>query len=121
MTWYIYQGEDLSRSQRIHFPFFRSLAAPLTSASLIFSDELIACDTILAAKYPKDGVTRVNCVLTADLSGVDRGFFRKKMSLEGGEYYEVHYSLVVTIMPAMMRFSLEVEGKEMGSVEARYD
>ena len=121
MTWYIYQGEDLSRSQRIPFPFYRSLDAPLTSSALVFTDELIACESLLAAKYPKEGVTKVNCVLTADLSGVDRALFRKKTSLEGKEYFEVHYSLVVTIMPAVMRFSLEVEGKEMGSVEAKYD
>lgn len=121
MTWYIYQGEDLKRDQKLKFPFYRSLEDGFSSDSLVFDDELIQCETLQPAKYPKEGLTRTNCQLTADLRNVDRSVFKKKMSLQNGTYYEVHYDLVVTIQAAVMKFSLEIDGKEMGSVEALYE
>lgn len=35
--------------------------------------------------------------------------------------WKVIYDLVITLQTAVMKFSLEVNGKELGSVEAKFD
>ena len=121
MTWYIYQNEDLKREQKIRFPFLRYLTEQHSANDLIFKDELIQSEAIQPPKYPKAGLTKTNCTLTADFSGVDRSQFKQRMSLTGGPFYEIGYDLIVTLQSAMMKFSSEINGKEMGSVEAVYD
>ncbi|MCJ1283392.1 hypothetical protein MMC26_002720 [Xylographa opegraphella] len=121
MTWYIYQGEDLKRDQKLIFPFYRSLEENFPPKALIFTDELIQCEAIQPAKYPRAGVTRTNCVLTSDLTGVDRSHFKRQTSTKGATYYDVYYNLAVTIEAAVMKFSLEIDGKEIGSVTAAYE
>ncbi|MCJ1377667.1 hypothetical protein MMC17_000763 [Xylographa soralifera] len=121
MTWYIYQGEDLKRDQKLTFPFYHSLEENFPPKALIFTDELIQCEAVQPAKYPKQGVTNVNCVLTSDLTGVDRSHFKTKTSTRGAIYYDVYYNLAVTIEAAVMKFSLEINGKEIGSVTAAYE
>lgn len=34
--------------------------------------------------------------------------------------YEVHYDLVVSLESALMTFSLEIDGQQMGKVEAKF-
>ena len=121
MTWYIYQGEDLKRDQKLIFPFYRSLDEGYSPQALIFRDELIQCEAIQPAKHPKEGVTKTNCVLTSDLTGVDVSHFKTKTTAKGAIYYDVYYNLAVTIEAAVMRFSLEIDGKEIGSVTAAYE
>ncbi|KAL8946545.1 MAG: hypothetical protein Q9222_007072 [Ikaeria aurantiellina] len=122
MTWYINRGEDMHRDQKIMFPFKRSLAHDYPPTKLVFEDELLECSLDQAVKWPKKGVTSVNCTLTADLRGVDKKHFHSKIStVDGTPYWDVHYDLVVSMKTAIMKFSLEVEGEEMGSIEARYE
>jgi hypothetical protein len=121
MTWYIYRGEDLKRQQVIKFPFYRSLPEDYSPEDLIFNDELIQSESKSPPTYPTPRTTSTNCVLTSDLRSVDESKFKKCVSRKGIPYYEVHYDLVVTIQPAVMKFSLEIRGKEMGSVTANYD
>ena len=40
---------------------------------------------------------------------------------DGSTYYDVYFDLVVTLSSAVMKFSAEVSGKEVGSVIAKYD
>lgn len=120
MTWYINRGEDLQRDQRIQFPFYRILRHDFRTSELIFEDELSECSLDKPAAYPKDGVTTTNCVLKADLSEVGRSLFHEKVGINGEKYVEVHYDLIVEMKSALMRFSLEFNGKEVGSVEADY-
>jgi hypothetical protein len=35
--------------------------------------------------------------------------------------YNVHYDLIVTLDSALMKFSLEVDGVAIGSVDAKFD
>jgi hypothetical protein len=120
MTWYIRRGEDLKRTEKLRFSFYRSLHDGFDDDDLIFRDELLQCESDEAPVHPGPMVT-VNCVLEADLTGVDRSSFKKKVGMHGATYWNVEYDLVVTMMPAMMKFSLEIKGKEMGSVAAKYD
>ncbi|PVH80873.1 putative heat shock 70 kDa protein 12A [Cadophora sp. DSE1049] len=121
MTWYILRGKDLMREQVVKFPFYRSLPEGFANSQLIFTDELIQSESKTPPVHPSPSTTKVNCVLTADLSGVDRSHFPRVTGKDDNVYYEVHYDLLITIKPAMMKFSLELKGKEMGTVNAVYD
>ena len=121
MTWYIQQGDDLLREQTIRFPFFRTLPEDFTDDNLVFRDELIQSESKTAPIHPSPATTKANCVLTADLSSVNRAEFKKRQGADGQAYYDVHYDLAITIQPATMKFALEIKGKEMGTVQANYD
>jgi len=120
MTWYILKGEDLKREQKINFPFYRTLPETYTPDQLIFQDELIQSENKLAPTHPSRSATKINCVLTADLTKVDRSQFKRRVGHDGGVYYDIFYELAVTMQPANMKFALEMNGKEMGSVDANY-
>lgn len=121
MTWYIHQGDDLLREQTIRFPFYRTLPEGFTDKQLIFEDKLIQSESRTAPVHPSPATTKTNCVLTANLTSVDRAEFKKRIGADGLTYYDIHYDLAITIQPARMKFALEVKGREMGTVQASYD
>ena len=111
----------MQRNRKIVFPFVRVLAQDYSPSKLIISRDLLECSLDRAVKYPKKGITSPNCRLTADLRSVDKRYLRKKIASDGRPYFKLDYNLVVSTKTAIMKFSLEVGGKEMGSVEAKYD
>lgn len=119
MTWYIQRGEDLQRPQKIHFSFYRILSS-LSDEDLVFQENLHHCELVTAPVRP-DSTVAVNCSLQVDLRSVDRATIRERIDLLGAKRWDVHFDLVVTINSAIMMFSLEYNGEEMGSVEAKYD
>ncbi|ROV88754.1 hypothetical protein VMCG_10060 [Cytospora schulzeri] len=119
MTWYIYIGEDLKRDQPIKFSFYRALTESQLDYNLIFTDALSYSESKVAPTYPGPDV-KVCCELRSDLSGVNKDLFEKRTGLDGKVYYLVHYQLVLSTDAANMRFSLEIDGTKMGSVEAKY-
>ena len=121
MTWFIFKGDDLKRDQSVRFPFYRQLSKGYETCRLVFQDELMMDDSLLPSPHPKQGVTSVNCVLTADLRKVDASKFKDFEGKDGVAYVRVQYDLVVSVASAIMRFSLEIDGEEMGSVAANYD
>ncbi len=121
MTWYIYQGEDLKRDQRVVFPFYQSVEEDYGPDDLIFDDSLIHSEAIRAVKNPTEGVTKGNCSLKADLRKIPRKHFLRRTAPDRRPYYDIRYDLAVTVQSAAMKFSLEIDGKELGSVEASYE
>lgn len=122
MSWFILNGEDLKRDQKVEFSFRRILDEGFDDSALIFKDKLLHCETLDAPRYPKKDITKTNCILTADLRALNRRRFKKIPLMDGTGYgYEVNFDLAVTIEAGMMKFSLEVAGKEKGSVAAVYE
>src|SRR5580693_1297022 len=121
MTWYIEKGEDLQRDQRIVFPFYRRLKENCEESELVFQDRLMTDESPRASRYPKEGITKNNCVLTSDLRNLDRNLIQKVDGIDGQRYWDVNFDLVVTMSSAVMKFSLEIKGKEMGTVTAKYE
>lgn len=119
MLWYIRKGEDLKRDQVIKFPFYRAIPRNYTPNDLIFDDDLLYSDVPLAPGYPGPGV-KVSCSLRADLRHVNKQGFNLITGDDGKLYFEVHYDLVLYTTDANMKFSLEMDGREMGTVEANY-
>ncbi|KAK3378394.1 Hsp70 family protein-like protein [Podospora didyma] len=121
MTWYIYSGEDLKRDQKIKFPFFRTLEDDFPDDDLLFDTELVESESKMPPTYPNPGIdTKTSCLCTSDLRTMDRSLLQKKAGTDGKTYYNVHYDLVVSTEAANMRFSLEVNGVEMGAVLEKY-
>jgi hypothetical protein len=102
------------------FPFYRKFPADFGDDDLVFEDELLESISTKPPKYPRKGHTRTNCILKTDLRPVNRSEFKKKTTSTGTSYVEVWYKLGVTTKPANLEFSLEINGKEMGKVEASY-
>lgn len=65
-------------------------------------------------------IQKPNWLLTSGLRDVDRTRFRKYVGVDTMTYFKVHNDLVVTMQAAVMKFSLEIGGKEMESVQAKY-
>ncbi|KAL9027295.1 MAG: hypothetical protein Q9196_004162 [Gyalolechia fulgens] len=121
MTWYINRGEDMRRDQKIVFHFYRSFPEDCLPSGLICTDDLLECSLDQAIKYPKTGITSINCKLTADLTAVNKRHFQSKIGIDGTPYFDIHYDLIVSTKTALMKFSLEVAGEEMGSITAKYE
>lgn len=62
----------------------------------------------------------MSCVLHSDLTGVSKSNFTKLTGADGETYYKLKYHLVVCTAAANLKFSLQINGTEMGSVEATY-
>ncbi|KAI1084122.1 actin-like ATPase domain-containing protein [Whalleya microplaca] len=119
-TWYIYMGEELKRDQTIRFPFSRCVKLGYRDSELIFYDELLASDSKTPPTHPGEDA-KVSCTLTSDLRKVPKSEFVKRRGVNGIEYYQINFDLVISTVAANMKFSLERAGKEMGSVDARYE
>ncbi|KAL9607109.1 MAG: hypothetical protein Q9167_007949 [Letrouitia subvulpina] len=139
MIWYIQMGEDLRWDQKIASTFFRNLKADFTNEDLIFDDELLECEAIDPLKYPKDGrrcfvsptgdwtkikyfagVTKVNCVPSANLTNIPPHLFIKGVAADGTEYVKIKFDLVIETKNANMEFFMEVNGKRVGQVSPEY-
>ncbi|KAI0840408.1 actin-like ATPase domain-containing protein [Hypoxylon sp. FL0890] len=120
-TWYIYAGEDLKRDKKIKFRFYTAVDVNNhETKDFIFWDNLLSSDNTLAPTYPGND-TRVNCTLKTDLTHVHKSRFKTKRGVDGRNYYRVEYDLVISTTAANMKFSFEIDGEEMGSVEATYE
>ncbi|TGO63683.1 hypothetical protein BCON_0011g00230 [Botryotinia convoluta] len=121
MTWYIHQGEDLKRNQTLRFGFYYRLPSSYSPSDLIFTNKLLQSENNIAPIHPSPNSTKTNCILTTDLRDINKSCLKRVMGLDRKEYWDLDYDLVVSINDAVMKFSFEIEGKEMGAVEASYD
>lgn len=119
MSWFIHMGADLNRDETIRFPFYRTLEKNFSPYDLIFTNELSFSETPLAPEYPGSDV-KTCCTVRSDLSLIRRGDLLRRRGADGKVYFDVHYQLVVSTAHANLKFSLEFNGTEMGSVEATY-
>lgn len=77
-------------------------------------------DSAKPSAYPGDTV-KPNCQLTANLASIDKKHIISKVGADGITYNDVYFDLVVSVKSALMKFSLEIKGKEFGSVNAKYE
>ncbi|KAK4450231.1 hypothetical protein QBC34DRAFT_484501 [Podospora aff. communis PSN243] len=121
MKWYIRIGDDMQRDRKTRFSVYRNLDKDFSSSDLIFQDDLIECSDPTAPRHGSSGrKIGVNCTLTFDLRSISREDMKKAVDTKGVIYYQVHYDLVITMESALMKFSAEFKGREVGSVQADY-
>lgn len=119
LTWYIRKGEDLHRDRTIKFPFFRRIKSDFHPLDLIFRPKLSYSEAPAAPFHPGRDV-RTCCTFRADLREIDHAHLISKVGDDGKKYFDISYTLVVSTASANMKFSLEIDGQEMGSVEASF-
>lgn len=112
-------GEDLKRDQNIKFPFRRILKENYRMSDLIITSTLHYSEAVAAPSYPGPLVKNC-CKVRSDLTKVSPKNFVKYTGADGNVYYDINYHLVLCTAAANLKFSLEVDGEVMGSVEATY-
>ncbi|KAM5526222.1 hypothetical protein QSH57_001883 [Fusarium oxysporum f. sp. vasinfectum] len=119
MTWYIIMGETLRRDRNERYPFHRYIPKSYSENDLRFRDELWMSETQVQPQHPTKDV-KLNCILKSDLTTVDRSRFKEVVGIDGREWLKVQYDLVISTREAAMKFWLEFDGKEAGSILATY-
>ncbi|KAL2276398.1 hypothetical protein FJTKL_00935 [Diaporthe vaccinii] len=115
-TWYIYKGEELKRDQTIKLPFCRTFNEDYSVADLVVSDVLYYSEVLAAPSYPYAQIKKC-CKVVSDLTDVTP---EKLIGADGKYYYRISYDLVVSTAAVSLKFCLEYNGKEVGSVEVNY-
>ncbi|KAI3392445.1 hypothetical protein diail_5689 [Diaporthe ilicicola] len=117
--WYISMGQDLIRDETIKFPFKRTLQENYTPCQLIFKDTLYFSEARVAPTYPGPALKSC-CSILSDLRGINKSQLVRHTGVDGLIYYDVRYNLVIATAAANLKFSLEFDGVEIGSVKATY-
>ncbi|RBR08073.1 hypothetical protein FVER53590_00133 [Fusarium verticillioides] len=120
MWWYILKGQDVKRDQDIRRSLHRHIPKDHSDNDLVFQDKLSMSEVVLAPQHPT-GDVRTNCTLTSDLRAVDKSLFTERVGIDGREWLQVKFELVISTREAAMKFWLEYDGKEVGSVFATYE
>ncbi|KAH7219581.1 hypothetical protein DER44DRAFT_91009 [Fusarium oxysporum] len=119
MKWYILKGEDLKRDQDIRSIFCRNIPKAHSDSDLVFREKLSMSEAVLAPQHPTSDV-KTSCTLTSDLRSVDKSLFKDRVGIDGREWLQIDFVLVISTKEAAMKFWLEYDGKEVGSVYATY-
>lgn len=109
------------RNQKVRFKFYRALPPNFQGSELIFTIPLLHSNNKSPPVYPSSAATELNCNLVTDLRGVNRNRFPKRVGADGLLYTYVNFDVAITMVSAVMKFSLELDGREMGAVQANYD
>ncbi|KAG5935632.1 hypothetical protein E4U59_005509 [Claviceps monticola] len=124
MKWFIETGETILRDQRFEIMLEFHFENIYNSVNFIRSYDLWQCEDKYAPDAPIHPAKAVklkrNCSVTADLRSVPKDKFTRKSDKSGKSYYALNINLVMTFKSAVMTFSMEVDGEEMGSTEVDY-
>ena len=120
MTWYIRQGETVSATEPVIFPFHRKFTSDQDKT---VTDELILCHTNDAPKEFSSAAgssTKVICKLVTNLSTVPKHLWKSKKNSKGRRYQELHYELGMQIESGGLRFDLRVDDVVYGKVTTSF-
>ncbi|KAG6141552.1 hypothetical protein E4U38_006670 [Claviceps purpurea] len=121
MGWFIQTGDNILCDQRFDIPlesYFDDIHSP---GDLVRTYSLWQCEDKLAPFHPSKAKKLLrNCTVTADLRHVAKRKFIPSTDIKGKLFYKLCFSLIMTYKSAVMTFSIEVDGEEMGSTEVDY-
>ncbi|KAG5935630.1 hypothetical protein E4U59_005507 [Claviceps monticola] len=121
MEWFIKTGDNILRDQRFEIQMEFAFDDVHDADTLIYTHPLWQCEDKVAPPYPSKGnKLAINCHVTADLRGVPKDKFIPRIDKEETIYHVLNINLVMTFKSAVMTFSMEVDGEEMGSTEVDY-
>ncbi|KAI0965133.1 Hsp70 family protein-like protein [Xylaria arbuscula] len=121
MRWYINKEDELNRGEKYRYEFSRNFSLNPEPEELEVTDNLEECTSVRAPVHPNDTIDiKKNCTLTVDLAKVPKSFFKVREA-DGKQHSRIRYSLILENLPSgLMKFALEVGGKEYAAVEAKY-
>ncbi|KAK8068095.1 hsp70 protein [Apiospora saccharicola] len=118
MEWHITKGQELTEEKiRIHVR--RKIDHPYDSSDLCFEHVLWFSKTPLPQVYPDDKVA-LCCHLKSFMWAARHTMKKIPQGVNGRPYWNMDFDLVVAAK-AILEFSVEVAGKEYGTVEASYE
>ncbi|KAG5977078.1 hypothetical protein E4U56_000482 [Claviceps arundinis] len=121
MGWFIETGDTILCDQRFDIPLISDFDDIYCLGDLIRTYTLWQCEDKFAPFHPsKAKKLRRNCTVTVDLRHVAKGKFIPKTDTKGKLYHDLYINLIMTYKSAVMTFSIEVDGEEMGSTEVDY-
>ncbi|KAG6249329.1 hypothetical protein E4U24_002172 [Claviceps purpurea] len=140
MKWFIETGETILRDQRFEMMLEFHFENIYNTVDFIRSYDLWQCEDKYAPDAPihpgKSTKLKRNCNVTADLRSVPKDkFARRSVRIaplplflivdtvphdSSRHSYALNINLVMTFKSAVMTFSMEVDGEEMGSTEVDY-
>lgn len=112
-------GEDLKRDQTVKFHVSKTLNKNYTPSDLIFHNDLCFSEAALAPDYPGPNV-KPCATVRSDLRSISKRNMAKRTGADGKIYYYVDFSLVLCTAHVNLKFSVELDGMEMGSADAAY-
>lgn len=126
LTWYVKKNEVVGHTVSVSFSFHRTLEVsenPDERPSLLFSDDLVACDIDDAPDFKWQNPSAVQriCTVHSDLSAVQIEDLPKKRRANGKSYCKVKYQLKLTILNEVLRFELVHQGTTKGTATTRFD
>jgi len=113
-VWFIKEGDVILPGMRIEIPCRQKLPSDFGPDSLILKQEIVECTAILDNNWPEKGTMRLNCTLTMDLKTVPFHELREFKDF-------IEYKLIVKNRSQTLDFSVEINGKEIGSVTSYED
>ncbi|KAK8102669.1 hypothetical protein PG984_015815 [Apiospora sp. TS-2023a] len=117
MDWHITKGQELTE-EKIRINVFRKIDHPYDPSDLCFQHTLWFSKTPLPQVYPDDKMAR--CCRLKSFMWAARHTMEKIQGENGKPYWTIDFDLVVAAK-ANLEFSVEVAGKEYGTVEASYE
>ncbi|TWU72224.1 hypothetical protein ED733_003541 [Metarhizium rileyi] len=119
MSWFIHIGDDIRRDQKVKYTFIHILEEDDFGKEMVFSCELWECQDRTPPVYPsKSRNLKTNCIVKWDATGIPISKCVQRTGPNGKVFYDLFFDLIVTLESALMTFSVEFEGRTMGSVEA---
>ncbi|KAG5953321.1 hypothetical protein E4U53_006055 [Claviceps sorghi] len=119
MAWYIFKGNDILRDQRIKIRMCHEVDDIHEARK--HTIKLWECEDETAPTHPSKAKTlRSNCNVTADLRNVPKDKFQPIIACSLKQSYIIFLDFIVTLKSAVMTFSVEVDGEEVGSAEVDY-
>ncbi|KAG6302017.1 hypothetical protein E4U09_004022 [Claviceps aff. purpurea] len=121
MGWFIKTGDNILCDQRFDIPLEDNFDDIHSLGDLVRTYSLWQCEDKLAPFHPSKAKKLLrNCTVTADLRHVAKRKFIPSTDTKGKRFYKLRFSLIMTYKSAVMTFSIEVDGEEMGSTEVDY-
>ncbi|KAG6102860.1 hypothetical protein E4U30_000048 [Claviceps sp. LM220 group G6] len=121
MGWFLRTGDNILCDQRFEIPLTFHFDDIHSLGDLVRTSSLWQCEDKFAPFYPSKGKKLLrNCTVKGDLRHVAKRKFIPMTDTKGKLYYDLNINLVMTYKSAVMTFSMEVDGEEIGSTEVNY-
>ncbi|KAG6016208.1 hypothetical protein E4U43_004060 [Claviceps pusilla] len=118
MGWFILTGDDILRDQRIKITLNCDFDNIRGSSDLLFTYGLWQSEDKIAPVHPsKANKLKRNCNVTGNLRNVPKHKFKPRVDTDGISYHAIDIDFIVTLQSAVMTFSMEIDGEEIGSAE----
>ncbi|KAK8073653.1 hsp70 protein [Apiospora phragmitis] len=118
MRWHITKGQEL-KEEKVKIHFIKMIDNPYDRSDLDIEHTLFFSKAPSPQVYPDNKVIKC-CIVKAFLWAARHTMKRIPVGANGKPYWTISYDVVVAAK-ASLEFSVEINGKEYGSIEASYE